>query len=420
MTNFLLLAAVSVLQLTWHLELDTDSAIATLQIEATALEAGELRLFPEGTVYRELRSLGQPAVAPVRDGWHVLRTPQGRVSVSAVLPLEDALSLARPAAPIATVGLRSSQEMTWQIAGIGERRGKSIDMALPGSLAEFAVRWERAQPIVPRAGDLSVTPSIAWTVAPQGLVARAQLRLNIAGGTRSELELTIPHGADRVTLSGPELRKFTREGDRLQVYLRSAIRGRSELHLGFEIPGAASGEFHLPEIGVPGARLVEGGWTLVANEVGGELLELKTRGLDPRGTGEAPGDLLSELGAPITYAYRRSSRTPQSSFDLVTTSPFPLVDTIADESIMTCVLRPDGQELMRWQLRMRNNRRQFVRVRLPAGARVMHVKVEGELRQASVDGDLLLLPLVKSVQTLGGLIAFPVELVYVRQGRALA
>jgi hypothetical protein len=295
-----------------------------------------------------------------------------------------------------------------------------VDVALPGTLAEFAVSWEPAQPLLPRPGALSITPSIAWTVAPQGLVAHSLLPLRITGGTRSEFLLNLPAGADRISLSGPELRNFTREGDQLRIYLRSAIRGDSELQLGFELPGAAAGEFALPEIAVPGARLVEGGWILVANEVGGELLELESKGLNPQGTREAPGRLQSLLGAGITYAYRRESRTPQARFDLVTTSPFPLVDTIADESELTCVLRPDGQELVRWKLRMRNNRRQFVRVRLPAGARLMHVKVEEELRRASVDGDVLLLPLVRSVQTLGGLIAFPIELIYVRQGAAFA
>jgi hypothetical protein len=80
---------------------------------------------------------------------------------------------------------------------------------------------------------------------------------------------------------------------------------------------------------------------------------------------------------------------------------------------------PEGRRLTSVKYRIRNNRRQFLRLALPKGAELWSASVGGRAVQPARASDArVMIPLVRSQATGGELAAFEVEIVYVEAGVA--
>jgi hypothetical protein len=77
-----------------------------------------------------------------------------------------------------------------------------------------------------------------------------------------------------------------------------------------------------------------------------------------------------------------------------------------------------GRRLTSVKYEVRNNRRQFLRVRLPKDAELWSAAVGGKAVQPAKAGDAILLPLLRSAQGGQGLASFEVEVVFVEKGQS--
>lgn len=399
---------------------------------ASAAEPVDMFLFPANTVYRDLIMNGNPVMPLCRDGWHIVQIDEpGLVTVNAQLmqdPVsegpEKRLVLASHGYVVSSVHIDSDQAFEVTVEGMSRRvlgnaeKGTHGDLAL-GLSPRATVIWRPRQADILRKGVASVQPSTAWTIGERILSANARLDVAILGGAIDTMSLRLPADADNVRLRGPDVKEFQVTGRDLTVFLRGSIRSRTHLRLSFDVARPRGDLVTFPGIAVPGGRVDSGGWVLVANDEGGELLAQDTRGLEQVSAPEVPSDIRGLLPGQPLFLYKRISHITACAFDHVRTTPFPMVDTIADRAMVLTVIRPSGAEMTRAVYRIRNNRAQFLRVRLPQGARLLYAAVEDLPCRVSRDGDHILLPLAKSVQTVEGLISFPVELVYCRKVQQL-
>lgn len=401
---------------------------------ATPRRPTYITLFPVNTVFEDLRMNGHPiAPARMRDCWMraaVTNAGPFRIAVTlAAQPIADGMHRSLRFQPVgfAYASVRFDSVEAWNVRvadGAGRLLGTDASgthgMLAAPSRSAFSVIWKKPEAERALSGMASVRPSFAWAIGEKTLLANGILDVEILGGAQDRIGLVLPDGADRIQLFGADVRLVERQGARLTVLFRGAVRGRTAMRLSYELPRTRGNLVACPEIEVPGGRLDSGGWLLVANDAEGELLEQQAQGFEPRASMEAPAEVRGLLPGRPVFTYARTGRRGRAVFDAVSTSPFPIVDTIADRADALLSLQDSGEELARMRYSVRNNRKQFLRMILPEGARLLWVSVERKPVSPTQVGREVWIPLLKSVRTLEGLLSFPVEIVYVRSGIPVA
>ncbi|MFW6286832.1 MAG: hypothetical protein ACOC29_02720, partial [Candidatus Sumerlaeota bacterium] len=401
-------------------------------LDASPLLPARLKLFPESTVFNSVKVNGT-SVSPIpRDGWYEIGLPdEGDYHITAETvhaPRGDAaraqFSLEHASFAVATVEINTRLELDVRVEQqpgrlVGMQREGTRGILPLGGGESTTIVWQAPQFETMRTGTVSMRPNVAWLVGERTLSANARLDLRMLGGAAEELVLFLPAGSEQVELRGPDLREFRQDGNRLQVFFRGAVSGASSLDLTFTCPRPSGETFLLPRIETAGGRGDSGGWLIVSNDTPGILLENSVAGLEAAELSQADASVRGLSWANPVHVYRDESRSGSARFDLLLAAPFPLVDTIADKADIQMVVRPDGSEMTRVRWSMRNDRAQYMRLRMPEGAKILSLSVEEKSARPVYDGGVILIPLAKSIQTLERLLSFPIELVYVRQADTL-
>ena len=302
---------------------------------------------------------------------------------------------------------------------VGDENGTRGAVGVPPTRSLTAI-WRKPVLPAPREAQLEYASHVGWTLGDGVHQVRAALALRIWGGETAELTLSLPPGADRVAISGPDVREVQIQGAAARVFLRGAITQRTRLDVAFEVPRKSSGPMTLPEFGIVGAR-GRGGDLAIAGGGGAVLLEMDSPGLQPMAIRDLPDETRALLAAAPVYAYTLAPGAWSARVDLVDMAEFPVRETLADSALYTVLYRPDGHVMIKAIWEVRNRGRQFMRVDLPPGATLLVARVSEDPKSlVRGPGGELFVPLEKSVLTTAGLISFPVELVYVMRGEPLA
>lgn len=418
----------------WQALVSGNPEAPDIRIEMTgmAFKAGPSKpvrvpLAPIGTVFKGVWLNGK-LTPPRADGkWHFLNvTNTGPFAVSmgvSSIPVaqgsQKEIRLMKRGFAVSTVTVAFKEPLDVTVPGqpgrvIGTVSGGTAGCLALGPAEYFSLVYGPMEARVARAATPSLTPSVVWTVGEKILSASALLDVTLLAGSADRLTILLPERADNIRLTGSDVKEAQASAGKLTAFFKGALTGRTVLRLSFDMPRASGTLLKFPELGIQGGRMDNSGWIAIVKDTGGELLEESSDGTEGVSAAELPSDVKGLLVGTPLYAYRRTAPRAAVVLDHVATTPFPLVDTIADRAEMTCVLRASGEELWRVFYTMRNNRKQFLRIRLPENAQLLTVSVDEKLQQPSHDGAELLLPLVKSIQTLEGLVSFPVELVYAR------
>ncbi|MDK1031683.1 MAG: hypothetical protein QGD94_06730, partial [Planctomycetia bacterium] len=129
---------------------------------------------------------------------------------------------------------------------------------------------------------------------------------------------------------------------------------------------------------------------------------------------ELPPEILALTNQPILLAYRYMGEELSIPLSVLKHEDVSVLVTIIDAAVFTSMQMIDGRRMTKAIYTVRNNRNQFLRIKLPKGADVWSVFVSGKsIRPAMDKGGEVLIPLVRSRGAASGLAAFPVEIVYV-------
>lgn len=268
---------------------------------------------------------------------------------------------------------------------------------------KLAVATESVQPWV-RAEVVN------WLTMGEALVTgRAQVRYEIQNAPVKEFRVKVPASYRNVEIAGADIRRRDREGDEWRVILQKRVSGAYTLTVTWDQAwDARSGAFESPGIEVAGVERETGAIAVIArsplqvNEkiTGGDLLRVDAREL-PEWAGRAPETTV------LAYRYLR----PGYKFAVAAKrfAEARVLQALVDDARMTTVIADDGQMMTEAAFSVRNNGRQHLEVRLPAGAQVWSAFVDGRPVRPSVREGKLLLPLERS----SGETAIAVELTYV-------
>lgn len=296
----------------------------------------------------------------------------------------------------------------WDATVDGAVRIPSREAVFLGGPEALALSWRPAGPPPERPPLLRAEVATATTLDAGGLVASSKVRYRVARGQFSELRFRLPV-VEGLEVSGDGLVGFRRDGDEIVVALSRPVEDRAELEIRYRAPPMGEADRAMPTPWPIAAETT--GWltvlradeSLVAPSPGPGAEATVARAIPAWAGG------LSE-GTPIAR-YRLSGRAPEVRARVVAWEPIDGPPTLVDEARYEVAFAEHGRLLLRARYQVRNDRRQFLRLAVPDGLQLIAVTVSGRVVQPALDAQgRLLVPLEKSVETLEGLVSFPVDI----------
>jgi len=335
-----------------------------------------------------------------------------QVGFKRVLPGSSVLELAIAREDV-DVKVADSQSLVSKTAN----KQTQVIAAVPSNAA-VGVSWERALPKVAAAPTkLYAEVGTLVAVAEGLLLCQEVVNYNILHTAVRELNLQVPPAASVLTVHGPDLQdwRVDKEG-KLQVILKAEAIGSYALRITYEQASKAAAE--TPVILPVGVERQRGyvGVVAVANvEIAAGEVDAAT-GIDVR---QLPADIVSMTKQPILLAFRYLGKQFKIPLTIKRHAEVGILVTIVDNGVFTAMQLADGRRITKVIYSVRNNRNQFLRLKMPEGSEIWSVSVSGNtVSPAKDEAGNVLVPLVRSSTGAQELAAFPVEIVYVETPKA--
>lgn len=303
-------------------------------------------------------------------------------------------------------------------ARVPARYAKSVSK--PGEAALFASSAQYLELDVGRgepADETTVsvaTVATGLTVDDAELRGQARVRLDVRRGSVTSASLRVSGlGAD-LQVSGDNVVNWTQSGDRIDLELEREVEDRLvvDLRWSTSVPKGTEASLAVPTVEVDGAfRSVQAVALARTNEV--ELVpELEGILAVPRSELEGRADGLVEGTPSATFL---GQAAPSGTVKLLRFVPAKQPPTFIDRANYTIATTREGRALVRAVYQVRNERSSHLHVTPPKGMTIIGARVSGEtalLAKDRRDKSTYLIPLERSVETVDGLISFPVEVTF--------
>jgi len=272
------------------------------------------------------------------------------------------------------------------------------------------------------AARFDATVDTLLSVGEGAVKATATVALTLKTGRLMELELLLPAGVNLVGVTAPSLREHelrpAEDGRQvLGLQLTQELEGSLAVEVSYErVLTGDQRRLAIPTLHVRGADTEQGRLALEALSAV-ELQAAQVSGLQTLDPQELPRQLMLRTTNPILLAYRylRATPLPQLELEVRHHAQMPVQVAAIDQARYQTVYTRPGLALTRVVYRLRNRRKQFLQVQLPAGSRVWSAQLAGQPvkpARGSTEGTVLL-PLINSPE------GFELEFVYASERPAL-
>ncbi|MEM6931105.1 MAG: hypothetical protein AAF602_29500, partial [Myxococcota bacterium] len=317
----------------------------------------------------------------------------------------------------------SSEELDFTVANAKLKSDRTrgadrvVEAVLP-SVGTLQVDWKRAVEET-EALDPRVYAEVHTLVGlGDGLLtARTTIEHTILFAGVNRFRVRIPEGMTVLDVRGAGLQNWTVAEGLLTAELNFAAEGSYALTLELERL-LADGPAEAPLVEPVGVERSKGfvGVQPLSN------VEIRTGTIQGAASVDVrtlPANIVGVTTQPVLLGFKYFGT--EAALPLVVRE-HPEVDvlvTLVDQIEAKTMFTADGRRLSSVTYQVRNNRRQFLRTRLPDGAELWSASVAGRAVQPALSGEgELLIPLVRSAASQGSLAAFGIELVYVETGKA--
>ena len=348
------------------------------------------------------------AAVTTRDGasgFQFQLMPSGATDLILSVPASDALDFT-----VANAKLKSDRRL-------GTRR--VVEATMPAS-GQLKVSWQREIPEVSAEAQQPRIYSQVDTLVGVGdglLTARVTLQQSILFAGVDTLSARIPEGMTVLDVRGAGLRDWTVADDgTLTAELNYAAEGSYALTIELERLLGDDADVRVPVVVPLGVERAKG-FVGVQPRSNVELNPGNIDGAAPVDVRTLPASIVGVSGQPVLLGFKYLGAEPEIPLLVGEHEEVDVLVTLLDQAEATTMLTADGRRLTSVKYQVRNNRRQFLRLRLPEGATLWSASVGGRSVQPAMSADgQLLIPLVRSQAQGGSLAAFGVEVVYVEDG----
>lgn len=259
------------------------------------------------------------------------------------------------------------------------------------------------------------------------LTGSASVEVHIKSGRIMDLRLALPTGVSLLGLTAPSLRTYRVQdepgGQRIDVEFTQEMEGQIRLDLTYErILDDGRAQVEVPTLAVHEAQ-VEQGRIAVEALTAVELAPAVTSGLTLLDVNELPQQLVLRTTNPILLAYKYVHADPphRLALEVKRHGVLPVQEAAIDQAAYKTLFTSDGLLVTTAEFTVRNSRKQFLEVRLPANSEVWSVFVDGKPEKPAVarDGEGeagrdVLVKIINSTRP------FQVSLIYGTSGRGVA
>ena len=301
---------------------------------------------------------------------------------------------------------------------VGDKR--VVEATLP-STGSLAIQWQRE---IPKAAQQAarVFAEVHTLVGLGDGLMRAtttvQYTILFAGVER--LQLKVPKGMQMLDVVGNGVRDWKLdETGTLNVTLNYAAKGVYPLRFEMErVIGPQATDLDAP-IAVPVGVDRTKGFVGVESRGNLEIKAGTVANATPVDVRALPAAILGITSQPVLLGFKYLGGDVDIPLTAAQHEDVDVLVTLLDETRARTMWTPEGRRLTSVKYRIRNNRRQFLRLALPKGAELWSASVGGRAVQPAKASDArVMVPLVRSQAAGGELAAFEVEIVYVEAGAA--
>ena len=278
------------------------------------------------------------------------------------------------------------------------------------------------QPTPPDASRLVLGhAAVGLTVGDAELRGRARLEWLIKRGSLEQAVFSARGLGRDAKVEGPDVESFERQGDRFVVKLKAPATDRLRVEVSWSAATPQGGAVSV----VAPAFVLADVWrsestVQLAREDDLQLLPDST-GWNPEASQRLPDWAQGLVQGTSAGAFIRAETGSDLRVQLLRFVPVqgpPVVVDVIDYLVATS---EEGRMIVRARMEVRNDRAGHLRIDPPPGLTVVGARVAGETAFPSVEEDgTWRIPLKRSVESVQGLLSFPVEIAFLGEGRAWA
>jgi hypothetical protein len=276
-----------------------------------------------------------------------------------------------------------------------------------------------------RQGKFNAQVDTLISIGEVTLRGQVSIESDVKSGVLRDLSLELPADVNILGVTGPSIRNHSivTEGDvqRLDIQFTREMDGQFRVELNYErimLDGAA--ETTVPRVEVLDADVEHGRIAieaLSALEVQASLVEQ----LSSLEINELPRQLVLKTTNPILLAYRyvRTENPFQLQLRITRHEEIDVQLAAIDSASYTSLFTTDGLLVTRVQFDVRNSRRQFLRLGLPADSEIWSVFVNDSAQKPAFASDTTNGSQDVLIKMINSSTAFSVELVYATRSPAM-
>lgn len=381
-----------------------------------------------GLRLEDLRWNGKPAAVAVGSGGV---TVAGKVSGRATIELQAFV----PGDPLQAPLLLQVMPATRGRSEAGAPGGLVAALRVPGEavavLRPDAAFWSGAgalelsyvSPPAPASAATAMVVAragIGVTVGDAELRGRARLVWELRRGSVDAVTFRIEGVGADLEVTGLGVRAVQRSGSEVRVELQEPVSGRLELDLRWSAPIGAAAESRVAFPQVVFADVFRGESALQLARDGEVEVVPEASGWTPVRAAALPGWAQGLVEGTPSAAFTASGAA-SGSLTLLRFVPLEGPPVVVDVAAYTIATSREGRALIRAHYEVRNERAASLRIRPPAGFTILGVRVAGETAVIARDREgAWRVPLQRSVDTVSGLLSFPIEVALLGEARPWA
>jgi hypothetical protein len=221
------------------------------------------------------------------------------------------------------------------------------------------------------------------------LTGSTSIELHVKSGSLGQLELVLPAGTNLLNLSAPSLRthRISDDDERVvELEFTQDMEGHFKIDLSYErILGGDEAEVGASTVRVRGADVEQGRIAVEASSAV-EVLPSVAEELSPIDVGELPRQLVLQTTNPILLAFKYVRAEPEPRLALTVTRHrvVDVQEAAIDTAEYKTLFTRDGLSVTTARFVVRNARKQFLRIELPANSEVWSVFVAGRAEKPAL------------------------------------
>lgn len=299
---------------------------------------------------------------------------------------------------------------------VGGNRVVTATLPATGSLT---VQWQREIPEAEKKSARMYAEIQTLVSLGEGVLrANATVQHTILFAGLDKFSYEVPKGLTVLDVRGSGIRDWKLgEDGKLDVALNFAAEGSYTLSIDLERAMTDDAKaLAVPVVSPTGAERAKG-YIGIESRGNLEIASGTVEGATPLDVRALPAAILGITDQPLLFGFKYVGGKPKVELATGAHADVDVLVTLLDQTVANTMWTREGRRLTSVHYQVRNNRRQFLRLALPAGAELWSASVGGRgVQPAKASDGRVMVPLLRSQEQGGALSAFDVEVVYVDTG----